>query len=191
MVLARAFKCGVVSTVLLWGIAFSSLAYAQSKEGNIIAVLDIPRIMSDARVIDDINSQLKTLEENFENDVKKREEDLREERVQLGKQKVILAPNVFAQKQEKLAQKVGKFRQEVRDQARQLQRSKLVALDEVKKALIPIVQEVSSRKGANMVLETADLLFADKSLDLTAEILEELNKTFTKVTVKVVPLKKS
>ncbi len=187
----NSIKFGIIASTLLLGSVFSSSVQAQSKDANVIAVLDIPRIMSEASVIENIDTQLKTLEENFEKDIKKREEELRNERIQLGKQKVILAPNVFAQKQEQLAKKVGKFRQEARDQARQLQRSKLVALDEVRKALIPIVRDVSSRKGANLVLETADLLFADKSLDLTEEILEELNRTFTKVDVKVVPLKKS
>lgn len=187
----KSLKWAALVAVLFLFIAPVSTVVAQSQNTNVIAVLDIPKIMGQATVVADINRQLAQLEEQFESDVKNKEEELRNERSQLGKQKVILAPNVFAQKQEQLAQKVGKFRQDTRERALEIQRSKLVALDEVKKALIPIVQEVSSRRGANMVLETADLLFADKSLDITTEILDELNKTFTKVTVKVVPLKKS
>jgi outer membrane protein len=181
------------SAVILLTCCLFAVPPATAQESNkyVIGVLDIPAILRDALVIQDINKQVNSLEEKLRAEVKAKEADIREQKTALDQQKVILSPAIFAEKQKELAKKAKSFQLQLREKGQQLQLSKLKALDEVKQYLAPIVKTVSEQKGATLVFETSEILFADQSLNITREVLEELNGTVKKIDVNLVPLKKS
>jgi Skp family chaperone for outer membrane proteins len=58
------------------------------------------------------------------------------------------------------------------------------AMNVVRDRLLSIVQAVAHEKGANLVLVKQQVLWTDKSLDVTDEVLARLNKALPEVTLK-------
>ena len=49
--------------------------------------------------------------------------------------------------------------------------------------MIPIVQKLTAAKGFNIIVDNNQVLFADRALDVTGEVMEELNRVMGTVDV--------
>ncbi|MFC4270392.1 hypothetical protein GQF03_01405 [Sneathiella chungangensis] len=156
-----------------------------------IGVVDMQKIMSELAVVKDINSQIKALEEKTNADLSAMEEKLKEEKSQIERQKTLVTPEAFAEKQAAFNRKVATFRVEVKDKTAQLQRSRINALSKIREQILPVMRKVMDEYGATVVLDVSEILFAEKPLNLTEPVIERLNKDLKKIKVDLVPLKKS
>ncbi|MCF8467950.1 MAG: OmpH family outer membrane protein [Sneathiella sp.] len=154
-------------------------------------MLNMHKIMQDLTVVQDINTQLKKVEENYKAEFTAAEQKLKDERAQIERQKTLIAPKAYSDKQIEFNKKAAAYRLDVQDKTRQLQQSRIAALNEVRSQMEPIVQKLMGDYGATLVFDVNEILFAEKPLDLTEEVVVELNKTLKKIKVKIVPLKKS
>jgi Skp family chaperone for outer membrane proteins len=57
------------------------------------------------------------------------------------------------------------------------------ALEEVKKALIDIVTGIAEERGFNLVLPSSEVLFFARQIDLTEEVLAQLDSRLPKVVI--------
>ncbi|PHQ69769.1 MAG: hypothetical protein COB93_07205 [Sneathiella sp.] len=185
-------KLPLISVFLLFLTALSGTAVsAQAGPKDVIGVLDMPAVMRGLDVVQDINAQIDKFEESFKKDFDVRENELKAEKEQIARQKIIVTADAYSKKQVAFNKKAAVYRREAQEKSRQLQQSRFIALEELRKSIIPIIQELMAGFGATMVVDRQELLFADKDLDKTSDVVDELNKRLTKVIVKIVPLKKS
>ena len=60
-------------------------------------------------------------------------------------------------------------------------------MNDVRTALLEIVNTVAHERGANLVLVKQQALWVDKPLDVTDDVLARLNKKMPQLTVKLAP----
>lgn len=185
----RLAQISIALCCLLFG--FPHISVAQSTSSVIIGVIDMQKVMRELDVVKDINAQVKTYEEKVSADLAAAEKKLKDERTQIERQKTLVTPEAYSKKQTDFNRKAAKFRVEVQEKNRQLQLSRVKALDDVRQQMLPIIREVMDENGAALVLDVSEVLFVEKPLEVTQKVMERLNKGLKKIKVEIVPLKKS
>ena len=67
----------------------------------------------------------------------------------------------------------------------------MMALDQVRSQLLPIMQKMMTEYGATVVLDINEILYVEKPLDLTDRVFAVLDKQLKKVDVKIAPSKQN
>ena len=164
---------------------------AQTTSSAIIGVVDMQKIMRELDVVKDINAQVKALDEKAKTELTAAEKKLKDERAQIERQKTLVTPDAYSKKQSDFNRKAAEFRVKVQEKSRQLQLSRVKALDEIRSQMLPIIREVMDENGAALVLDVSEVLFVEKPLEITDEVMGRLNKDLKKIKVEIVPLKKN
>jgi Skp family chaperone for outer membrane proteins len=170
---------------------FVQVGAAQTPTSVIIGVVDLQKIMRELDVVEDINAQVQALEEKAKSELATEEKNLKNERTQIERQKTLVTPEAYSKKQSEFNRKAADFRVKIQEKNRQVQLSRVNALDKIKAQMLPIIREVMDENGASLILDVSELLFVEKPLEITEEVMSRLNKDLTKIKVEIVPLKKS
>ncbi|WP_340151564.1 OmpH family outer membrane protein [uncultured Sneathiella sp.] len=187
--ISRILKCTIFLLILVT--AFSQSSLAQTSPNAKIGVVDMQKIMREIDVAQDIDAQMAAYEEEVNAELTAAEQKLKDEKTQIERQKTLVTPDAYSKKQADFNRKAAAFRVNVQERNRQLQRSRIKALDKVKEQMIPIVRAVMDEYGATLVVDVSEILFAEKPLEMTEAVISRLNKELEKTKVELVPLKKS
>ncbi|WP_339716417.1 OmpH family outer membrane protein [uncultured Sneathiella sp.] len=171
--------------------AFTQMSFAQSASKAKIGVVDMQKIMREIEVAKDINAQMAAYDDEVNAELAAAEQKLKDEKTQIERQKTLVTPDAYSKKQADFNRKAAAFRVNVQERNRQLQRSRIKALDKVREQMIPIVRTVMDEYGATLVVDVSEILFAEKPLEITDVLIDRLNKELKKTKVELVPLKKS
>jgi outer membrane protein len=167
---------------------FSFNANAQSKNNskksdkgiiNIavpFAVLDVQKILRDAKAVKSIREQIASFGVKFESEIEKEREKLRKANQELARQRTILAPEVFAEKRREFEQRVVDVQRIVQKRQRDLDKSRTTALSKVNKIYVTIVKKIAAERNLLMILRKVQTAYTNPDLDLTNEVLAILDK---------------
>jgi Skp family chaperone for outer membrane proteins len=160
-------------------LAVQSPAHADTK----IATLNIQQIMHDSTAAQSVREQLDAKRKTFETEMSRKEEDLRKEDQTLSKQRSVLAQDAFEKKLKDFRDKAGAAQRDVQAKRTQLDTAFTKAVSEIQKNVTDIVTEMAKQRGFTVVIPTSQLVWADPSLDISQEVLAQLNKRLPKVKV--------
>jgi len=163
-------------------IAYSPLALAEGT--NTIAVVNIQQIMKDSTAAKSVREQLEGKQKSFQADITKKEESLKKEDQELAKQRNVLAKDAFETKARAFRTKATDVQKEVQSKKTLLDNAFERSLNEIQKTTTDIIAELSKEKGFAVAVPTSQILYADSKLDISAEVLERLNKKLPKLDVK-------
>ncbi len=158
----------------------SPVQAAESK----IAILNIQQIMKDSTAAKSVRDQLDAKRKSFESEMAKKEEDLRKEDQDLSKQRSVLAPEAFEKKLKDFREKASVAQRDVAAKRSQLDNAFTNAVNDIQKVVTDIVTQLAKDKGYSLVVPTSQLVWADPALDISKEVLTQLNQKLSKVTVK-------
>ncbi len=159
---------------------FSAPLYAASN----IAVVNIQGVVKESTAAKSINEQMESKQKTYQADFSKREETLHKEEQELKKQKSVLAQQAFAEKAKAFESKVTELQKDVQNKKAMLDSAYARALSEIQKNVTDIITDMSKEKGFVVAIPTSQLLYAESSLDITADVLKKLNERLPKVEVK-------
>jgi len=147
-------------------------------EGLRIAVIDVNKILneSDAGV-----AARKRMEERYQ-ELKKKvdavQDEARRMKEELDKQKILLGKEKLKEKEEALAAKLAELRQLTQDSEREMQARQADLTREVIKLIETEVDRVVADEKIDLLLErSAGVIHFTPSLDITAKVLELVNRT--------------
>ena len=129
--------------------------------------------------------EVNRLRGEFQKTVKALEQRLRKAERELARQRVILAPEAFAQKRRAFSEDARKAQENVQTRRRELDRAVNNTNNEILKKLIVVAKEVAEAKKLNILLEKRFVFISVRSLDLTKEIIERLDKKLPVVQIRV------
>lgn len=158
-----------------------SPALAQDASG--IVVINIQQIMKDSAAAKSARDQITQRQKAFLAENSKKESELQKEDQELGKQRTVLSPDAFEQKLRDFREKVTNAQKEMSDKKRQLDHAYNTAVSEMQKTVVDIVGDLAKEKGFKVAIPTSELLYAESSMDITAEVLDRLNKKLPSMTV--------
>lgn len=150
----------------------------------IVAVVDMQKLMQESTAAKSVRDQLATRRESYQRDVRSDEQKLRETEQQLGQQRSSLTAEQFAAKRQSFEEQVRQVQQRVQDRARVLDTAFNDALGTIKQNLGQVVAEAASEKGATLVLDKGQVIVVESSFDITATVLDRLNRRLPKVDVR-------
>lgn len=164
--------------------AFAVPAFAADAVKPTIAVVNIQQIMKDSTAAKTVREQLESKQKSFQAEITKKEEGLKKEDQELGKQKSVLAKDAFDKKISEFRIKATSVQKDVQAKKALLDGAFEHSLNDIQKVVTDIIADLAKEKGFVVAVPTSQILYADKSLDISSDVLDRLNKKLPKLDVK-------
>lgn len=155
-------------------------AFAETSLG----VVNIAKIMNDSKAASSVRSQLQAKQKSFQTELDAKEKELLAEDQALVKQKDGADKAAFEAKVKAFRAKAATEQRKVQDKKVQLDKAFSGALEDIQKNVIEIVKQIAVEKKMTMVVTSAQVVYGDASLDITAEVLKRLDAKLPSVAVK-------
>jgi len=184
----RRFALALVAA--LTAAAWAVPASAQGKTSGTIPaptvmVIDTNRIMSEAKSMAAIRDQIERIRTNFQNEIKKEEDELRRADHAMAEQRKLQTAEAFDQARRDLQERAAALQVTARTRRTQLDQALRNAIQVVRTTLIQLVEATAQKYGANVVIQKSDLVWADKRMEFTDEVLRQLDAKLSTVKVEL------
>ena len=151
----------------------------------IMLVLDTNRIMAEAKSMKTIRDQIDGVRNQFTAEIRTEEDALRRAEQEITQQRQVLSPEAFNQRRQELQQRAAALQAKTRTRRSQMDQALRTAFQQVRNRVIRLAQASAQRRGANMVIQKSDLVYFDPSMEVTDEILRQLDAELPSVRVEV------
>jgi len=152
----------------------------------VVAVIDLQQLQQQSTASQSITEQLDAQRARFQQEFAQREEQLRATEDELKRQRPTLAEQEFDKRRRALEQQVAEVQRNAQDRRRALDAAFGDAMGQLRETMLKVVREVAVEKGATLVLPRQVILYqADESLDITDAVLQRMNASLPRVTVKL------
>ncbi|GAB4173960.1 MAG: hypothetical protein OHK0024_10670 [Thalassobaculales bacterium] len=155
----------------------------------LIAVIDVQAVIREANAARNIREQIEAKRAAYQDELAKRERELRAAEQELSRQRQSLPADQFNKRRQDFEQKVADVQRDVQAKKRQLDTGFSQAMEQVRDTLIQIVADLANETKANIVLSKQAVVIVEKSLDISRPALDRLNQRLPRVTVNLPPLK--
>jgi outer membrane protein len=157
---------------------------------QVILVVDVQRILDESLAAKSIQKQLETQRSKFQTEIENEENGLRQAEQDLAKAHDQLTPDVYSDREQQLRQRFLAVERHVQARRKVLDQAFTDSMNTVHDNLTDIVTAVAHERNANLVLIKQQVLWTDKALDITDEVLSRLNAKLPQITVKMAPEEK-
>jgi len=148
-----------------------------------VAILDLTLIRRQALVVKSVREQLTSYQDGFRQSIQKEDEALKAANQELAKKRTLLSPEAFAQERRTFEQKVVQVQKLVQSSKVALDQVQAKAMVEVEKTLNGIITGIAEQQNITLILRRDVTILASRSFEITAAVLEELDKQMPTVKV--------
>lgn len=167
-------------------VVFMPVAHAADNSAGLsVAVVDVQKLMRESKAAKSLQGQLKAKREQFEKEFAKHEQTLRETEQAIVKEKASLSPEELADKRGVFEEKLMETRKLFQKRRNALEQGLDKATTTLRKEIVTICAGIAEEKGYQMLLSRDDVVIVEKSLDITAEVMEKLNKDLPEIKLSV------
>lgn len=150
-----------------------------------IAIVDVQMLLTESTAAKHIQKQLQAKRDALQKEFAQYEEKLRTNEKSLADEKSKLDEAAFKAKRDEFEKSLLETQGLVQKKKRDLEQAVLDSTAVLRESLLKIVAAISEEKKYDVVMTRQNVVLADKSLDITAQVLEKLNATLTEVPLKV------
>tara|TARA_B100001564_G_scaffold301542_1_gene268911 strand:+ start:534 stop:1133 length:600 start_codon:yes stop_codon:yes gene_type:complete len=168
------------TALLLSQLLFTGTAQA---EGTVIAIVDIKKILNSSSAAKNAGQQIQTMRKEFLAEVKNKESELKKEDSELSKQRSILATDVFEKKRKEFKEKHVAIQRDVQTKRKALDDSLVKTHKIIQDSISTIISKLADEKEFDIAIPKSQALFAKPDLDITQEVLAQLNKELPTITL--------
>jgi Skp family chaperone for outer membrane proteins len=162
---------------------FSHMASATDNFDAKIAIVDIQHILENSLAIQSIRKDIERIGKEIEKDMFKKEAELKKIEEALIKKRESLKEEDFNVEVNLFNAKVSQAQQEIQNKKTRLERAHSNAVSKVYETTIEIITDLSKKKNFNLVIPTAQILYAKDNFNITSEVIVKLNAKLTLVPV--------
>lgn len=182
------FKKIISAAVLAASFFFAPVA--ASAEGPVIIVFDVDRAIALSKAGKSMAKQLESQVATVRTGEEKVLKGLQEEAKKLQEQRKLLAPEALQKKVEELRLKEVERRQSLTEKSQSIQAGGQRAASQIVKVAEAELTAIAKERKADIVMRRDAVFFASPAIDVTAELVERLDKKLSSVKVTPVALKK-
>ncbi len=172
----------VQAAAFLW-FGPSTTAVADPLPPTVAAVVDYQRVLQEAAASKSIAEQMDVRREAYHNEIEQQQQSLIEAERELAKQRSVLSQEAVNAKQKELEEEVQALRSLTEKRRQQLEQVSAEALSKVEVAMFEVLTNLAEDRGLNVILPTSQVLFFSRQIDLTDEVLAQLDATLSEVPV--------
>lgn len=179
-----AYRILAASLMVAFGVtALTGGSRAQELPQAVVAVVDTQEIRRESLAGQDFSRQVKAIQAAFQAEYNKVSQSLKKQEAELQRQRAILSQKAFQKRRQAFAQKYQKAQQQLQEKRRQINQAINKASNELTRALMPIFQKIAEERGANIVVERSQIVLPAPELDITDEVIAELDKVLPSIEV--------
>jgi len=155
---------------------FTSLALAQTK----LAIIDMKNVISSSEPGQKAMKQLKKKFEKMKQKLDQQRQELQNLREELQKQSLVLSQEAKQDKELEFKRKVRDFQDMFQTYRRKMRMEEKKLSDPIIETLIQIIKDYGKKHKYTAILDakSSGLLYADDAIDITREIIVELNRAW-------------
>ena len=183
----RMFGCqyigavGLTIIMLLGSGCKSSSPATPKKEASLVAigVMDTQWLLQQSKLGKQVTDALNAFMKDRQALIALEQKELRNMESQLVRQGSVLSPSARQQREEEFRKRMSEYQQKVANVNQEVQAKQAELFSEFRENVDVLVKEVAKRKGLFLVVEKGENTTTDyfePSLDMSKEVLEELNR---------------
>lgn len=173
----------VILALFVMAAAMALPAYAT--ENTKVAVVDVQKLMSVSKAAVSIQEQIEGKRKSYQKEFAKHEDELRKTEKTLSEARNVMSADEFSQKREGFENKLLETRKLVQKRRRALEKAAAGSLSQLRNKIVAIVANIADSGGYDLVINRQNIILVDKSLDITAQVLKDLDKALPKIEVKI------
>jgi len=158
-------------------------SFASFAEAGEYRVVDMQLILKDAKAAESVRQEIDTMLEKFKSYIAGKEEQLRSANQNLDENRNVLSPEDFNSKQKQFREQVVDVQGEVQQKRAELEKARNTALMQIQEAVISIIAKMGEQQGFDMALPKSQVLYQKDSLDITADVIKQLDQQLPRVKV--------
>jgi len=167
--------------VLVALLAFPAAASAQAS----VVVVDVQKLLTKSAAAQNIQGQVKTRREKLQSEFTTYEEELRSNEKSLVEQRSTLSPEAFAKKRQEFEKELVEKQRLVQGKKRALEEAVIKSTALLRGEIATIVAALSAQNNYDIVLTRQSVVIAAKSVDITDNVMTQLNDTVTQIKLEV------
>ncbi|KAF8818777.1 OmpH/Skp family outer membrane protein [Rickettsia endosymbiont of Cardiosporidium cionae] len=150
-------------------------AVASKFEVHSIAVVDIEAIIENSNIIKLLHKKTAKLHEIIQNDIYQSKARILQIEDKLYKQRDTLSASAFNEKLSEFNKKNHIEQKKIQDRKLSLNEFYNKAFNKIYKIVLDVIYEISNTHRFNIVLPSGNVLFFDKRMDITEEVINIIN----------------
>lgn len=151
-------------------------ASGQSASGQNIVVVNIRKIMEEANAAKDMRDKLSKTQEKHLQQKKSNEASLKKQHEALLQEKSLISKELFEKKKKDFEKKYADLQKEWQKKQTNFDNDINTSFKIIEDAIFQIVNDMAARKKFDIAISSERVVYAKANLDITDEILVELNK---------------
>jgi outer membrane protein len=168
--------------ILLLGVGVNAQTVQSASS---VATVDIKLIVEKSKAAVSLAKQLQDVQGKYQKDIKKIETTLKEKEEKLVKQKSIIEESVYEKKAKEFQQEVFEANQDVKKKRGKLEKAYLKGLEQIRSVTLDIIAEIARQNKYTIVMPKSQLLYSEKSSDISEQVLSKLDSKLSSVKLSV------
>ena len=161
----------------------SPSAQAQEVKPVSIGVVDVQTVLQESKAGKDIQRQLDKKRKEYQKQISSKEENLRSAEQEILSRKDKLSQDQLAEERQKFEKNVISAQKLVQQNKRSLEAGFAQALAGLRNDIRETISEVAKERKYAMVLSQESVIIAEKSMDITEDVIKKLDKRITSVKI--------
>jgi Skp family chaperone for outer membrane proteins len=186
------FKLKILFFIIFLPVSsFASNKQVEEKEKNSFvaraAVVDVESILEHSEAIMDIKKSIAIIREQIKNELSTKEIKLKKAEAELIEQRGVLPKEEFEALVSAFNKRVSSTQKEMQLKKSALEQAHAGAISEVHKNTIAVISDLSKKYGFNIVFPSSQVLYVNNALNITHEVISNLNERLKVVEVNYHP----
>jgi outer membrane protein len=185
----------VLIAMLLAAIFGSTFAVAETPVTDVkplnvataTAIVDVQRILQESTAAKSVQKQLEAHRAAFQKEISAEEKKLTELESQLKQDRAKISEEAYGVREQQLRQQFLTVEREVQARRRALDQAFNDAMGVVRTNLLAVVESLARSRGITLVLQKQQAMWHDHALDVTGEVLRQLDAKLANVAVDIKP----
>lgn len=171
----------ILAAVILGGSLIASHAFAQA--ASAILVMDEGRVFSTSDAGKSALAQLKTIGDQITAELDTERKSLAAERDRIGQQRATLTQDQLKARVGALEKRAANFERMAETKGKEMEATRANTIKTLNTALQPVLEEIVKARGASILLDKGNLIYASGTLEITDEVITKLNARLRPFTV--------
>ncbi len=174
-------------TKYIIGLLFILLPTSIAYSAESVAVLDVIKLLKNSDAAVSMKDQLNSIAKKYTEEDQKQKKEIQKKEEELLRQKATLTPEAFSDRKNAFEKTVIEFNKSSNTKRQALAQAEKDAINQIEDEVEKIVQKISDEQQIGAVLRKSAIILSDPKLDITQNVIDELNKKLSSVKVKVTP----
>lgn len=146
-------------------------------------IINMNRVMKETNAAKGIFSELEGKRNEYQKQVEQEEKTLRAAQDEIIKQSSKMSKEEFGKKRDEFDKKLMEAQKKVQDRKQQLDEAFTVSMSKLRDEAAKIVASIAKKRGYNTVFTQDAVLLAEPGLDMTEDVIAQLNKELKKIPI--------